>query len=149
LTVPVRLPTPERLAWARTVLEQADRERKTPTFDVLFAHGADLLQQRFGNNPADRLPFHALRIGDLAFATLPGEFYCEFGLDIRRRSPAPLTGVIGIANGNHGYCPTMQGVIGGGYSGEAIYWTRFTPEAGYRAVDEACRLLYQLGYKTP
>lgn len=146
LSATVRLPDPERLAWAKPILEKADKEGKTVDFNVLFAHGATLLQERFGAHPVDVLPLHAVRIGDLAFATLPGEFYCEFGLEIKRRSPAPLTGVIGLANGNHGYCPTMQGIIGGGYSGEAIYWTRLAPDTGYRVVDEACRLLHQLDW---
>lgn len=142
--VAVRLPAPERLAWAKEMLGEADRHRETKSFETLFAHGAMLLQERFGADPVDVLPVHAIRIGGLGVATLPGEFYCQFGIDIRRRSPAPVTAVVGIADGSHGYCPTMSAIIGGGYSGEAIFWTRLAPDAGYRVVDEACRLLRTL-----
>jgi hypothetical protein len=77
-------------------------------------------------------------------ATLPGEFHCQFGLDIRRRSPAPITELIGLADGCHGCCPTLSGILGGGYSGEPIFRTRLSADAGYRAVDEAARLLRSL-----
>jgi neutral ceramidase len=145
LPVRVRLPSPDRLVAARRLLERADRgEGALDPWEVLFAHGIDLLDRRFGEDPVDRLPVHVVRIDDLALVTLPGEFYCQFGLDIRRRSPAAATGIVGIADGNHGYCPTMAGIIGGGYSGEPILWTRLAEDAGYRVVDEACRLLRTL-----
>jgi len=53
-------------------------------------------------------------------------------------------GVVGVADGYSGYCPTMYGVLGGGYSGEPILWTRLVPEAGYQLVDTAARLLHSL-----
>lgn len=55
-----------------------------------------------------------------------------------------MTAVVGLADGSHGYCPTMAGIIGGGYSGEPIFWTRLAENAGYKLVDEACRMLHAL-----
>ena len=52
-------------------------------------------------------------------------------------SPAPLTAVVGLADGFCGYCPTIYGLLGGGYSGEPTYWTRLEPYAGYRIVEAA------------
>jgi len=52
--------------------------------------------------------------------------------------------VVGIADGYHGYCPTTEGVLGGGYSGEPLHWTRLATDAGYQIVDAASRLLHGL-----
>jgi len=64
--------------------------------------------------------------------------------DIKRRSPAKYTGIFGLADGYNGYCPTMSGIIGGGYSGEPIWWTRLSPEGGYLIVDAISELLRSL-----
>jgi len=144
LELPVRLPDPARLEEAAATLARFDAGEKLSGMEVILAHGATLLQERFAGKAADRLAIHALRIGDVGIATQPCELFCQFGLDIKRRSPAPLTGVAGIADGYGGYCPTVYGVLGGGYSGEPIYWTRFSLDGGYRIVDCACRLLHNL-----
>jgi hypothetical protein len=141
LPIPVRLPTAERLAVARQTLDRVDAGEDIPIWDQLFAFGSLALQEEFGEPGQDILPIHALRVGDFALVTQPCELFCHFGLNIKRRSPAAATAVCGPANGYCGYCPTLEGIIGGGYSGEPILWTRLDPEAGYRIVDTASRLL--------
>lgn len=102
------------------------------------------LSMEFGRNAFDEIEINAIRAGDLGIATNPCEFYCQFGLDIKRRSPAAITMSVELANGNSGYCPTAGGYLGGGYSGETLYWTRLEPHAGYRMVDVSARLLWSL-----
>jgi hypothetical protein len=65
-------------------------------------------------------------------------------LDIKGRSPAPITAVVGLTDGYGGYCPTIYGILGGGYSGQPISWTRLEPNAGYLVVETAGRLLNSL-----
>ena len=36
------------------------------------------------------------------------------------------------------------GILGGGYSGQPIYWTRLEPNAGYRIVESAGSMLNSL-----
>jgi len=95
-------------------------------------------------DPQDTLHLRVLRLGDVALVTQPTELYCQFALDIRRRSPARHTVTTAQTNGHGGYCPTVYSLLTGGYSGEAIYWTRLEAGAGYKLVDEAARLLRQL-----
>jgi hypothetical protein len=140
----VRLPEPELLAESRDHLAAVARGEEEPTWDTMMSHGRNLLQERFGDNPVDSVPVHAVRIGDFALVTQPCELFCHFGLSVKRRSPTPLTAVCGPADGYNGYCPTLEGVIGGGYSGEPLYWTRLAPETGYRIVDVASKLLRSL-----
>ena len=126
-------------------LERMDAGKEPRANDEkIIAYGVAALQDEFGGNPVDTVPIHVVRIGDVALVTTPFELYCQFGLDIKRRSNAPITGVCSLADGYAGYCPTMYGIIGGGYSGEPMHWRRFHPETGYRVVDVACRMLYEL-----
>ncbi|MBS3761659.1 MAG: hypothetical protein KGZ25_00010 [Planctomycetes bacterium] len=76
--------------------------------------------------------------------TQPCELFCQFGLDIKRRSPADCTTVWGCTDGYNGYCPTLPAVMGGGYSGVPLYWSRLAPHTGHQIVDTASRLLYEL-----
>jgi uncharacterized protein YcfJ len=55
-----------------------------------------------------------------------------------------VTAVTQLADGRGGYCPTIYGVMGGGYSGEAIHWARLEPYAGYKLVESSARLLKAL-----
>ena len=57
----------------------------------------------------------AIRIGDLAVCGIPFETFVETGLDLKKRSPFPQTMVIGLANGRHGYLPTPEQHLLGGY----------------------------------
>lgn len=144
LEVPVRLPTESTLKEANALLARVDAGEKVEPWKVMFAHGPALLQKRFGGRPVDTLSLHALRIGPVAIFTQPTELFCQFALDIKRRSPAPLTAVLGMADGLHGYCPTLAGQMGGGYSGEAFYWARFGPEVGQQIVDAGARMLHEV-----
>jgi len=142
--VAVRLPSPGRLAWAEEVLATVDAGEDPRGMDVAKAHGARLLQERFGAQPSDVLPVHVVRVGGLALIAEPCELYCQYGLEIRRRSPAEVTAILGLTDGYHGYCPTPEAIQGGGYSGEPIYWTRLAADAGGRLVDAACRLAHRV-----
>ena len=57
----------------------------------------------------------AIRIGDFAVCGIPFETFVEIGLDLKKRSPFPQTMVIGLANGRHGYLPTLEQHKLGGY----------------------------------
>jgi len=141
LKIKVRLPEPDRLVEARKVLARVDAGENIRGMQLIMAFGTVHLQEVYGENPVDSLRVHAVRIGDVALVTQPCELYCQFGLDIKRRSPAPITAIVGLADGFSGYCPTIYGILGGGYSGQPIHWTRLEPNAGYRIVESAGRML--------
>ena len=147
LKVKVRLPDPDRLVEARKVLARIDAGENIRGMQMIMAFGAVHLQETFGETPVDTLPVHAVRIGDVALITQPCELYCQFGLDIKRRSPAPITAVVGLADGFGGYCPTIYGILGGGYSGAPLNWARLEPYAGYLIVESAGRMLNRLWRK--
>lgn len=143
LPVGVRLPTPAELAAAEDA--KARGEQAVGRFDyIIKVDGVLRLHELYKDNPVDSLPVHIVRIGDVAIASNPCELYCQFGLDLKRRSPAPITMIAQLTNGLGGYCPTAYGALGGGYSGEAIYWSRLEVLAGYKLVDFSAAMLHEL-----
>ena len=84
-----------------------------------------------------------LRVGPGLFVGLPGELFVEYGLDIKRSSPAQAF-VISLANGElQGYIVTPG--AGGYESGLSL----FAPEAGALLVDAAVGLMEQMVQTQP
>jgi hypothetical protein len=57
----------------------------------------------------------AWRIGDVAFASLPGEVFVEWGLKIKAESPFPWTFCVELGGDYLGYLVTEQAWRAGGY----------------------------------
>ena len=68
-------------------------------------------------NWPDSIPMviQTLRVGDFGAATMTGEIFCRFGLDLKYASPFSVTAVIELANGYGGYVPTRVDYELGGY----------------------------------
>ena len=66
-------------------------------------------------SPAPVAPVCALRVGDGAIVTGPGEVFSEIGLAVRERSPAAVTLYAGYTNGLLSYLPTAAAFPQGGY----------------------------------
>lgn len=85
---------------------------------------------------------HVLRLGDLAIATNPFEFYLDYGMQIHARSPAVQTMIAqltGTGTGN-AYVPTERSVAGGGY-GAVPASTIVGPEGGLALVEETLEMI--------
>lgn len=91
----------------------------------------------------DRVEVMTIRVGDAAIVGLPGEVFCEFGLELKRRSPAPHTLVVELANDAIGYLPTRESFSQGGYE-VTVGSTLYAPGAGERLVDAAADQLQRL-----
>jgi hypothetical protein len=63
------------------------------------------------NYPAE---VHVLRLGEIAFATNPFEYYLDFGIQIKVKSPATQTFIVQLA-GPGTYVPSRRAAEGGGY----------------------------------
>jgi hypothetical protein len=57
---------------------------------------------------------HVLRLGEIAFATNPYEYYLDFGIQIKVKSPALQTFIVQLA-GPGTYVPSRRAAEGGGY----------------------------------
>jgi hypothetical protein len=87
------------LAWAERLVEAA--------------------QQR--GAPPMRSRVTAVSLDGIALVGLPGEVFCEIGMNIRASSPFARTFVIAYANRVLGYIPTRQAYDEGGYEVDGAY----------------------------
>lgn len=83
------------------------------------------------------------RVGALAIVGLPGEMFCEFGLEIKEKSPAAHTIVIELSNDAIGYVPTEVAFDQGGYEVTAGA-CHFVANAGEKLKDSAIRQINNL-----
>jgi hypothetical protein len=114
ITLRRRRPTEAQIAWANEVLaiEDEAQRAKLPKHADSYARRVLSLVK---SEETLSVPLQALRIGDFAVCAIPFETFVEIGLDLKKRSPFPVTMVIGIANGSNGYLPTPQRHQLGGY----------------------------------
>jgi hypothetical protein len=83
-------------------------------------------------------PVRAIRIGEIGMAFIPCEYFVEFGLEIKRRSPFKTTLVVSVANDYLDYAPTPDQYFKGGYEANT---TIFTDQSGRIITDAALELL--------
>jgi hypothetical protein len=67
---------------------------------------------------------------------------------VKTGSPFPDTLIATLANGWHGYAPTLEAFTRGGYEPRFAYPSRLAPEAGDRMTDAALELLRHLASRT-
>lgn len=116
------------LFWAQRRLERAER-----MLDSLLT-GMPL--------PPIEAEVMALRFGDVALVTAPGEIFTETGMAVKRRSPFPRTCYVGYANGTIGYVPVPAAYDEGGY--EVTHACRVGPAAASRIEEASVALLHEL-----
>jgi len=113
LTLSVRRPTPAQVAEAREYLATKVGNRPTRNWEENYARETTLL----ANWPATKqVPLQILAIGDFSIVAVPCETFGSTGLAIKKASFFPLTMVVGLANGYHGYLPPPDQFPLGGYA---------------------------------
>ena len=142
LSLGVRKPSPERIEWARSVLqERKDKSRWPHRWTPIYARETLHLAE-YPDKVAVTL--QAIRIGDLAIAAAPCEVFAETGLAIKKASPFPDTFIIELANGYGGYLPPPQQHALGGYETWPARSSFLELEAEPKIRRELVRLLDQL-----
>ncbi len=95
-------------------------------------------------NPLYEVELHCLRLGDLAFATNPFEYFLDYGLRIKARSQAVQTFVVQLTSGggqtDGTYLPTARAVAARSYGAEAVDNT-VGPEGGQVIVERSLEAL--------
>jgi hypothetical protein len=100
----------EQLDWAGKIMKIVEKEGMPPIQadgmpDAYYAK--EWLEMNKVQDVVDSLEVMVIRIGDNAFVGLPGEIFCEFGMDIKMRSPFTNTMVMGLTNDDRNYFPTL------------------------------------------
>jgi hypothetical protein len=121
-----------------------DIHTKLPAWDGFGLKVVERRQAEARDVATAQFDVTVLRLGDAALVGLPGEFFVEFGLMIKERSPFRRTYVTTYTNGHVGYVATRQAFIGGSYEVWPVLASRAGREGGYLMVDKAIELLEEL-----
>lgn len=85
---------------------------------------------------------HAIRLSDIVFISNPFEYYLDYGIQIKARSPAIQTFIVQLA-GNGSYVPSLRSIGGGGYGSTPVS-NIIGPEGGQVLAGESVRLIRSL-----
>lgn len=144
LEIPRRVPAKERIARAIELVRSPPPNADAT--EVTFAKEIVLLDARLQKEPAADVEVQAIQVGPAVFVGNPAEYFCEYGLRIKRESRFPLTFPVSLANDCVGYVPTEEafGPRGGGYETRLTSYSNLTPSAGRQIADASIRLTGQL-----
>ncbi len=111
LTLGRRLPSPERLEWARSISAQQTSPQPANRPQV-YAQQALWIDE----HPTAALVLQAVRVGELGIAAIPNEVYGITGLKLKAQSPLEPLMNLELANGAEGYIPPPEQHFLGGYT---------------------------------
>ena len=110
-----------RMMWYKRVRDRFEQQQTDPYRDVSL---------------------HIIRLGDIAIATNPFEYYMDFGVYIKARTPAVQTFLVQLA-GPGTYVPSARSVVGGGY-GSVPSSTPIGPDGGREVAEKTVETLLRV-----
>ena len=123
--------------------EQRIRESQwPPETQEVFRRELEIMRNA-GETEATTI-IQAWRIGEVGFASLPGELFVEWGLKIKAESPFPWTYPVELGGDYLGYLVTHGAWQGGGYESLIARSARPSPDGVAKMTDVALKLLDRL-----
>jgi hypothetical protein len=114
---------------------------KEQKINEAYANERKLVAQERAKTPKLNCEVMAVRVGPLGIATNGAEYFCEYGLAIKKASRLKPTWVVSLANEWIGYVPTAQAFAGGGYEPRTARSSKLSFDAGQRLVETALKAL--------
>lgn len=137
--IPRRKPSAERV---KAAIELASKPEKEAGADWVWAKETVLLDALIAKWPTVDVEVQAIQVGPVVCLSVPAEYFCQFGLDMKRGSGFPMTFPVELANGSVGYVPTEEafGPNGGGYETRLTSYSNLEITAGTQMRDAAIAL---------
>jgi hypothetical protein len=136
-----------------SIRPEPDAERERPPFglgsdnskeqriEAVYAEERRLVAEERRKTPRIAAEVQAIRIGPLGVVSNGAEYFCEYGLRIKRASRHPFTWVASLANEWIGYVPTAQAFVGGGYEPRTARSSKLAIDAGQRILETSLTAL--------
>ncbi len=135
----------EKKAWAHDVLEKVKLNSTEAAVDGMpdeFYAGL-WLEMYEKQSQDDAVEVMVIRVGDIGIIGLPGEPFCEYGMEIKKLSPAKHTLLFELANDACLYFPTEVSFEQGGYESMPGS-TKYAKGQGRKLVTSALNQLNKL-----
>jgi neutral ceramidase len=144
LRIERRKPSPERVRAAYQTVARKPEEAGFANW--IFAKEIVLLDARIAREPVADVEVQAIQVGPAVFVANPAEYFCAYGLEIKKRSPFPFTFPVSNANGYAGYVPTEDAFEagGGGYETRLTASSNLETRAGTRIAEVSIELCASL-----
>ena len=94
-----------------------------------------------GNEKTISLEQQAVRIGDAAFVSFPGELFADIGLKIKQQSPLEKTFILGVTPGPGGYLPSAKEFVDEDYE---VDGSRYSPKTEQVCIDSSLELINRI-----
>ncbi|MEN6493576.1 MAG: hypothetical protein ABFD16_04730 [Thermoguttaceae bacterium] len=111
-TIARPMPTAEQIAWAKERLTKPGP--KPDQVDLSWSY-AQRIRDMAKRETQVSVPLQVLQIGPACIGTMPGEPFCEIGLEFRKRAAMQPAVLVEWAHGGFGYIPTAKHFEWGGY----------------------------------
>ena len=146
LNLKIRKPSVASIIKCRKICEQMlSAPQKTMEFH--FAKERLVLDYLLSKSNSRTIEIQAIQIGPAILLANPSEYFCQYGLDIKKRSKFPYTFVIELANGCCGYVPTEDAFDpkhGGGYETVLTSGSKLEIKAGRKIMEKSLELAGRL-----
>jgi hypothetical protein len=138
-----RAPDPERV---KAAYELAAKDPKAGGPDWVWAKETVLLDALITKTPKVEVEVQAVQIGPVVCISDPAEYFCQYGLDLKKGSGFPMTFPVELADGDVGYVPTLEafGPNGGGYETRLTSYSNLDINAGNQFRDVGLSLAREL-----
>lgn len=145
-TIKRRVPSAENVQRARAWVAKPLPASPVAQTDWLFAKETLLLDYLISVEPAVEVEVQAIQVGPVVCLSNPAEYFVEYGLEIKKKSPFPLTFPVELANGCVGYVPTEEAfsATGGGYETRLTSYSNLEITAGREFATVALALAAEL-----
>lgn len=139
-----RNPDPERVKQCTQLVQKSPE--KVGSTEWTFAKEIVLLNALIRKEPVVEVEVQAIQVGPAVFVSNPAEYFCQFGLNIKKSSPFNYTFPVTLANGCVGYVPTKDafGAGGGGYETRLTSYSNLEIDAGDKIADACIELTRQM-----
>jgi hypothetical protein len=138
-----RVPSPEHV---KKALELVQQPGKVDPTEWTFAKETVLLDAKLAKEPVAPVEVQAIQVGPAVFISNPAEYFVQYGLQIKAKSPFPFTFPVELANDCVGYVPTEEalGPHGGGYETRLTSYSNLEITAGTRIAEAGLKLAGQM-----